>query len=84
MCVCVYLKYQKHYVDFKYVYLQKKLWKKILQDIIIVQMYEIMKIQMHNQSTWYFCFKFFYRFVDLEKSLRMKIIYFHLDKVWKR
>jgi hypothetical protein len=26
----------------------------------------------------------FYRCVNLGKSLRMKFIYFHLDKVWKR
>jgi len=30
--------------------------KKNLQDIIVV---EIVKIQMHSQSTWYFGFKFF-------------------------
>jgi hypothetical protein len=41
---------QKNHVDFKYVYLQKTLWKKRkknLGDIIVVQMYEIMKIQMN-------------------------------------
>jgi hypothetical protein len=41
--------YQKSHVDFKYVtYLQIVLWtKKNLQDIIVVQMYEIVKIQTH-------------------------------------
>jgi len=39
--------YPNNYVDFKYVYLQIILWKKILQDIIVVQMYEI--VNMHFQ-----------------------------------
>jgi hypothetical protein len=47
--------YRKNHVDFKYVYLQivlLKKKKKNLQDIIVVQMYEIMKIQMHSQSNY--------------------------------
>jgi hypothetical protein len=55
--------------------------KKNLQDIIVVQMYETMKIQMHYQSNylifWLICFINVY---ILEKSLRMKLVYFHLDK----
>jgi len=40
---------KKSHVDFKYVtYLQIVLWTKTnLQDIIVVQMYEIVKIQTH-------------------------------------
>jgi len=51
---------KKNHVDFKYVYLQIILWKKEkenLQDMIVVQMYEIMKIQFHFQSNyWMFWF----------------------------
>jgi hypothetical protein len=55
--------------------------KKNLQDIIVVQMYEIMKIQIHFQSNYLtFGLKNFID-VDLGKSLGMKFIYFHLDKV---
>jgi hypothetical protein len=32
-------------------FIYKKLWK-YLQDIIVVQLYEIMKIQMHFQSNY--------------------------------
>jgi hypothetical protein len=43
----------KKHVDLKYVYLKIILWKtKSLQDIIIVQMYEMVKIQMHFQSNY--------------------------------
>jgi hypothetical protein len=40
--------------------------KKNLQDVIIAQMYELMKIQMHFQSNYLiFVVNFFYRCVDL-------------------
>jgi hypothetical protein len=53
-----------------------------LQDIILVQMYEIAKIQMHFQSNYFiFLLNFFSTCVNLGKILRMKFIYFHLDKV---
>ncbi len=59
--------------------------KEKLQDIIVVQMYEIVKIQMHFQSIYLiFFFIFFNKCVDLGKFLINEIIYFHLDKVWYR
>jgi hypothetical protein len=58
--------------------------KQNLQDIIVVLMYEIVKIEMDFQSNYLtFWFKFFHRCVDLGKILSMKPIYFHLDKVPK-
>jgi hypothetical protein len=40
--------------------------KEILQDIIVVQMYEIVNIQMHFQSiTWYICMFKMYTWVHL-------------------
>jgi len=41
--------------------------KKNLQDIIVVQMYEIMKIQMHFQSNYLIFWFLFYRYVNLGK-----------------
>ncbi len=59
--------YPANHVDLKYVYLQIILWKKKknLQDIIIGQMCEIVKIQMHFESNYLtFWFKIFHRCVD--------------------
>jgi len=52
VCVCIYI---YNHVDFKYVCLQIVLWKQRkenLQDIILVQMYETVKIQMHFRSIY--------------------------------
>jgi hypothetical protein len=52
------------------------------QDIIIVQMYEIVKIQLHFQSNYFiFLLMFFDRCVDLGKKIKNEFIYLHLDKV---
>jgi hypothetical protein len=52
------------------------------QDIIVVQMYEIVKIKMHFQSNYLiFCNWFFYRCGNV---LRMKFIYFILTKYEKK
>jgi hypothetical protein len=42
--------YTKNHVDYIYIYINKR--KNNILKIIIVQMYEIMKIQMHFQSNY--------------------------------
>jgi len=67
---------------FIYKLFYEKKRKKNLQDIILVQMYEIVKIQMHFQSN--FLIFLSNSFIDmwiLEKYLRKKLISFHLNKV---
>jgi len=56
---------------------------KNLQDIIVViQMHEIVKIQMHFRSYYLiFWFNFLNKCLDIGKKIRMKFIYFHLHKI---
>jgi hypothetical protein len=79
--------YRKNHVDFKYVYLQivlLKKKKKNLQDIIVVQMYEIMKIQMHSQSNYLtFWFKKFHTCVNLGKIFKNEIYLFSFGQSMK-
>jgi hypothetical protein len=59
--------------------------RNFFQDIIVVQMYEIIKFKcIFSQITWYFILDFFIFVYVLEKSLRMKFNIFHWDKVWKK
>jgi hypothetical protein len=58
--------------------------KKSLQDITIIQMYEIVKIQIHFQSNYLIFLFFFNRCVNLGKRIMNEMYYFHLDKVWQR
>jgi len=69
-------------------YLFKKILKiknkKKLQVIILVQMYEIMKIQMHFQSNHLIFFlNFFYRCVDLGKIFKNEIYLFSFGQSMK-
>jgi hypothetical protein len=61
-------------------FIYKSFYEKIknnLQDIIIVQMYEIMKIQMHFQSNYLtFWFRIFHRCVDFGKIFKNEIYLF--------
>jgi hypothetical protein len=79
---------KKNHVDFKYVYLQKiyeKERKRNLQDIIIVQLYEIVKIQMHFQSNYFTSLFFFFdRCVDLGKKLKNEIYLFSFGQGLKK
>jgi hypothetical protein len=59
----------------------KKKKIKNLQGIILVQMYEIMDSNAFSIKLFDFLLNFFQRCVDLGKTLRMKFISFHLDKV---
>jgi ABC-type uncharacterized transport system ATPase subunit len=80
-----YIYNKKNHVDFKYVYFQIFLWKKKnLQDIIVVQMYEIMKIQMHFQSNYFMFLNFLYRCVDLGKILKNEIYLFSFGQSMKK
>jgi hypothetical protein len=79
--------YQKNHVDFKFFYLQIFLWKNKnnLQDIIIAQMYEIVKIQMHFQSNYLiFCYIFFCRCVDLGNEFKIEIHLFSFGQSMKK
>jgi hypothetical protein len=64
-------------------FVHKLLYEKKLQNIIVVQMYEIVKIQTHFQSNYLIFFlKCFYKFVDFGKILKNYFdSFFHLDKV---
>jgi len=75
----------KNHVDFKYFYLLFFYGKKInLQDIIVVQMYEIVKIQMHFQSNYLtFWFKNFHRCVDRGKMFKNEIYLFSFGQSMK-
>jgi hypothetical protein len=58
--------------------------KKNLQDIIVVQMYEIVKIQMHFQSNHLtFWLNFFHRCVDLGKIFKKEIYLFSFGQSMK-
>ncbi len=58
---------------------------KNLQDIILVQMYEIVKIQMHFQSNYLiFLFKLFYRCVDLGNIFMNEIYFFSFGQSMKK
>jgi hypothetical protein len=59
----------------------KKNQNQNLQDIILVQMYEIMDSNAFSIELFDFLLNFFQRCVDLGKNLKMKFISFHLDKV---
>jgi len=55
--------------------------KKKFSRYIDVQLNEIMKIQMHFQSNYLiFLFKFLVDVEILKEFLKMKFIYFHLEK----
>jgi hypothetical protein len=59
--------------------------KKPPQDIIIVQMYEIVKIQMHFHSNYLiFLLNFFYRCVDLGKIFKNEIYLFSFEQNMKK
>jgi hypothetical protein len=50
--------------------------KKNLQDIILVQMYEIVKIQMHFQSNYLiFLLNFFDKYVDFGKKFKNDFVF---------
>jgi hypothetical protein len=58
-------------------FIYKSFYEKQIQDIIIVQMYEIVRIQMHFWSNYLiFLFQFCYRCVDLGKIFKNKIYLF--------
>jgi len=70
-------------------FIYKKIYekkKKKLQDIILVQMYEIVKIQMHFQSYYLiFLLNFLYRRVDFGRSFSKNEIYlFSFGKFMKK
>jgi hypothetical protein len=54
-----------------------------LQDIIVVQMYEIVKIQMHFQWN-YLIYIYFNRFEDLGKIIKNKDYLFSLGQSMKK
>jgi len=59
--------------------------QKYLQDIILVQMYEIVKIQMHFQSNnLIVLLNFFYRCVDLVKIFKNEICFFSFGQIMKK
>ncbi len=59
--------------------------QKNLQDIIVVQMYEIVNIQMHFQSNYlvhtHTHTHIMYKCVHLEKIFKNEVSFFHLDKI---
>jgi len=59
--------------------------KKILQDIILVQMYEILNIQMHFQSNYLiFLLNVFYSCVNLGKIFKNEICFFSFGQSMKK
>ncbi len=59
--------------------------KKNLQDIIIVQMYEIVEIQMHFQSNYFiFLLMFLDRCVNLVKKIKNEIYLFSFGQSLKK
>jgi hypothetical protein len=59
--------------------------KKNLQDILLVQMYEIVKIQMHFQSNnFIFLLNFFYKCVDFFKKFKNEIYLFSFGQNMKK
>jgi len=62
----------------------KKKEKKI-QDIIFVQIYEMVKIQMHFRSNYLiFWFKLFYKCVDLGEIFRNEVYLFSFGQSMKK
>jgi hypothetical protein len=56
-----------------------------LQDITLVQMYEIVKIQMHFQSnSFIFLLNCFCRCVDLGKKIKTEIYFFSFGQSMKK
>ncbi len=65
-------------------YYEKKR-KKNLQDVILVQMYEIVKIQIHFQSNYsIFLLKLFYRCVDLGNIFTNEMYFFSFRQSMKK
>jgi hypothetical protein len=60
----------------------KKIKMKNLQDIILVQMYIIVKIQMNFQSK--FLLNFFHGCVDLGKKIKNEIYFFSFGQSMKK
>jgi hypothetical protein len=59
--------------------------KKKIQDIILVQIYEIVKIQMNFQSNYLiFLLNFFYRCTDHEKIFNNEIYLFSFGQSMKK
>jgi hypothetical protein len=59
--------------------------EKNLQDIIIVQMYEIVTIQMHfHSNNLIFLLSFFYKYVDLGKIFKNEIYFFSFGQSMKK
>jgi len=70
---------------FIYKLFYEKIKIKNLQDIILVQMYEIVKIQIHFQSNYLiFLSNLFYRYVDLGKIFKNEINFFSFEQSMKK
>jgi hypothetical protein len=63
----------------------KKIKMKNLQDIILVQMYIIVKIQMNFQTNYLiFLLNFFHGCVDLGKKIKNEIYFFSFGQSMKK